>query len=67
MTTAELSRVMAGLPPPSCCGSIKYPIIEVKGLSDAKRRALALADNKLALNANWDEVILAEELAFSPG
>ena len=31
-------------------------------MSQAERRAYVLADNKLALNAGWDEEILAEEL-----
>jgi hypothetical protein len=37
-------------------------VIEVKGLSEAKRRALALADNKIAENAGWDRERLAVEL-----
>ena len=32
------------------------------GLSAAKKRALALADNKIAENAGWDREILAAEL-----
>ena len=32
------------------------------GLSEAKRRALALADNKIAENAGWDRELLAIEL-----
>lgn len=39
------------------------PAIDITGLSDAERRALIIADNKLALNAGWDEEILARELA----
>jgi DNA modification methylase len=38
------------------------PAIEVTGLSEAKRRALALADNKVAANAGWDRARLAIEL-----
>jgi DNA modification methylase len=38
------------------------PAIEVTGLSDAKRRALALADNKIAENAGWDRERLAREI-----
>ena len=34
----------------------------MQGLSAAKRRALALADNKIAANAGWDREILAAEL-----
>lgn len=38
------------------------PVIKVHGLSDAKRRALIIADNKLALNAGWDDRLLASEV-----
>jgi DNA modification methylase len=38
------------------------PVIEVTGLSEAKRRALALADNKISQNAGWDRQRLAIEL-----
>ena len=41
----------------------QVPVIEVKGLSKAKRRALALADNKIAEYAGWDREKLAIELA----
>src|SRR5688500_16732635 len=40
-------------------GLATVPVIELAGLSDAERRAYVLADNKLALNAGWDEAILA--------
>jgi hypothetical protein len=43
-------------------GLKQVPVIEVQGLSDAKRRALALADNKIAENAGWDRKLLAAEL-----
>lgn len=39
------------------------PAVIVTGLDDRKRRALIIADNKLALNAGWDEEALALELA----
>ena len=38
------------------------PCIVVTGLDDRKRRALIIADNKLALNAGWDEDVLKIEL-----
>ena len=38
------------------------PCIVVTGLDDRKRRALIIADNKLALNAGWDEDALKIEL-----
>ena len=31
------------------------PAVVVTGLDDRRRRALVIADNKLALNAGWDE------------
>ena len=40
----------------------KVPTIALSHLSEAERRAYALADNKLALNAGWDNEILAIEL-----
>jgi hypothetical protein len=43
-------------------GLDKVPVIRVEGLSEAKRRALALADNKIAQNAGWDRELLATEL-----
>jgi len=44
-------------------GYREVPAIVLFGLSEAKRRALALADNKIAANAGWDRERLAEELA----
>lgn len=38
------------------------PVIVLAHLSEAQRRALVLADNKLALNAGWDEELLKVEL-----
>ena len=43
-------------------GLADVPVIVATGWSEAKRRAYALADNKLALNAGWDEAMLAFEL-----
>ena len=37
--------------------------ITLRGLSPAQKRALVLADNKLALNAGWDDALLRSELA----
>lgn len=41
----------------------EVPCILLSGLSDAQRRALILADNKIALNSGWDLTLLTEELA----
>ena len=43
-------------------GLAKVPVIVVAGLSPAKRRALAIADNKIAENAGWDRERLAIEI-----
>lgn len=40
----------------------QVPSIVVTGMDDRKRRALIIADNKLALNAGWDEDALKVEL-----
>lgn len=41
----------------------EVPVIVLAGLSDPQKRALRLADNKIALNAGWDLEILQLELA----
>jgi ParB-like chromosome segregation protein Spo0J len=40
----------------------EVPVIALAGLSEAQKRALRLADNKIALNAGWDSEILKLEL-----
>jgi DNA modification methylase len=40
----------------------EVPVMVAKGWSDAKKRAYVIADNKLALNAGWDESMLNLEL-----
>ena len=42
-------------------GLKEVPTIEVTGWSDAQKRAYIIADNKLALNAGWDEELLKLE------
>ena len=44
-------------------GLSEAPVIELGGLSEAQKKALRLADNKIALNAGWDVDILKLELA----
>jgi DNA modification methylase len=44
-------------------GMTQVPVIVLDHLSDAQRRAYILADNRLALDAGWDEDMLAAELA----
>jgi DNA modification methylase len=43
-------------------GLKQVPVIVISGLSDAEKRALAIADNKIAANAGWDRNVLAAEL-----
>src|SRR3982074_1830610 len=42
---------------------LEVPVIVLDHLSEMQKRAYILADNKLALNAGWDEELLAVELA----
>jgi DNA modification methylase len=43
-------------------GMGKVPVIVLDHLTPAQRKALVIADNKLALNAGWDEELLRLEL-----
>ena len=43
-------------------GHKSVPTLALSHLSDTERRAYILADNKLALNAGWDNELLAIEL-----
>jgi len=43
-------------------GMDEVPVIVLDHLSETQRRALVLADNKLAMNAGWDEEMLRVEL-----
>src|SRR5271157_1139099 len=43
-------------------GLAEVPVIVLGHLSETQRRALVIADNKLALNAGWDEEILHQEM-----
>src|SRR5260370_12531597 len=43
-------------------GWSEIPTIPLYGLSDAKRRALMIAETRLAENAEWNERLLAEHL-----
>jgi len=40
----------------------EVPTIEISHLTDTQRKALVIADNKLALNADWDNTLLTIEL-----
>ena len=43
-------------------GTETVPCIRLAHLSEAQRRAYVIADNKLALNAGWDDELLSLEL-----
>jgi DNA modification methylase len=45
-------------------GLAEVPVIRFEHLSDAQKRAYILADNQIALQAGWDDALLAEELAW---
>ncbi|NCU39190.1 DNA modification methylase, partial [Candidatus Saccharibacteria bacterium] len=42
-------------------GLTEIPCVFVEHLTEAQKRAYILADNRLALNAGWDEELLALE------
>jgi DNA modification methylase len=44
-------------------GMSEVPVIVLDHLTETQRRALVLADNRLALNAGWDEEMVKVELA----
>ena len=41
----------------------EVPTITLAGLSDTQRKAYIIADNRLALNAGWDDEMLALEMS----
>src|ERR1700687_4618821 len=41
----------------------EVPVIVLDHLTEAQKRAYILADNQLALNAGWDDTLLAAEMA----
>lgn len=62
----EESRLIAGhgrLRAARELGLEEVPVIELAGLSEGQKKALRLADNKIALNAGWDMELLKLELA----
>jgi len=48
-------------------GIAEVPCVLAEHLTDAQKRAYILADNRLALNAGWDEEMLSVELADLQG
>jgi hypothetical protein len=62
----ENNMVLAGhgrLEGAKLAGLKEVPVRVIEGLSEQQKRAYILADNKIALNAEWDEELLASELA----
>lgn len=45
-------------------GLATVPTIDVGWMTEEQRRAYVIADNQLALNAGWDESVLAQEVAW---
>ena len=43
-------------------GLTEVPVMTLNGLTQAQKRSLAIADNKIAANAGWDRSVLAAEL-----
>lgn len=43
-------------------GMERVPCLRIEHMTEAEKRAYIIADNKLALNAGWDEEMLAHEL-----
>lgn len=52
-------RVMAA----QILGMATVPVVEAKHLTETQKRAYIIADNKLALNAGWDDEMLRVEFA----
>ncbi len=44
-------------------GLAQVPVVVLDHLTDAQKRAYVIADNKLALNAGWDDDLLRTEMA----
>jgi DNA modification methylase len=57
---AGFGRVLAA----EMLGMVRVPTIRLSGLNEAQLRAYAIADNKLAENACWDDEVLALEFEY---
>ncbi|MEG2568959.1 MAG: ParB/Srx family N-terminal domain-containing protein, partial [Acinetobacter sp.] len=42
---------------------VDVPCIVLSGLTENQKKAYRIADNRIPLNAGWDELLLSEELA----
>ena len=45
-------------------GLAEVPVIRFEHLSETQKRSYLIADNQIALQAGWDDALLAEELAW---
>jgi len=65
MLVDENNQIIAGhgrFKAAQALGLVKVPVIRISGLSAAKRRALAIVDNKISNNAKWNRAQLAIEV-----
>ena len=65
MLIDEAGSILAGHGRVEACrliGIENVPCVRLSTMTRAQKRAYVIADNKLALNAGWDEDLLAEEL-----
>src|ERR1700732_3193054 len=65
LLVGESADVVAGhgrLAAARLLGLAEVPVIPLRGLNEAERRMLMLADNRIALNAGWDLEMLKLEL-----
>lgn len=63
--TDETGAILAGhgrVEAARLLGLAEVPCLRIETMSPAEKRAYVIADNKLALNAGWDEELLASEL-----
>lgn len=63
----DTARILAGhgrVQAAKLLGLSAIPCVRLSSMTPEQKRAYVLADNKLALNAGWDEGLLAEELSF---
>lgn len=66
----EENLILAGhgrLEAAKASGIKTVPCVRLLGLSPAQKKALVIADNQLALNAGWNEAVLASEIRLLAG
>lgn len=59
---AAIEMAAEGMPVRDNPDPLQGPTVDLSHLSKAERRAYVLADNRLALDAGWDEELLTQEL-----